>query len=196
MSVKILFRKIYDLCDVETLEKVLRPGTGFVLNEEVTLHELPGLTTHDLLWLLPHATLTDAQIKAIAVDFSLACARRSLPLFEREYPQDDRASKLVECAEKYVADGTPVSTFAVLWGAGWSPRQETHEELSLASNAMMAAQCCAQCCATVSGRTACTHTRAVLWAASWRSADGWTGDTPFTTWARDTLRQQLKQGGK
>ncbi len=158
------------------------------LNRLVELRTL-DVSADELLCLLPHtATLSTREVRFIAAKLSVFCARKMLPYFERGYPHDDRARRLLESAELWLTNSTPISAFALIWCGKWRPIQGGNEEWSLPGNAMQAIVDAALCCGSVSGKAACASARSVLWLSSWHTPTGWSGeDVEYREYLRSLL---------
>jgi len=85
------------------------------------MHDLQGCSSSDLLWALPHSTLTNAEVKLVAVRFATFCARKVLPLFEETHPRDNRPRRAIESAEYWIATGQ-IPTTAVAQDADRSAK--------------------------------------------------------------------------
>lgn len=82
--------------------------------------------------------------KRVAVQFAIACARRSLPNYEKEYPKDDRPRKAIEAAETWFANPTKENESAArsawsaarsaesaAWSAAWSAEKKWQNKILL-----------------------------------------------------------------
>ena len=89
----ILENRIY--YTIEEMEKL-----PFINNESITLQDLfESLTTEHFLWFLTRkCELTALEKEKLA----LHCAKEVLPIFESEFPNDNRVRMCIEATEKFI----------------------------------------------------------------------------------------------
>ena len=77
--------------------------------------------------------------KRVAVRFAVACARRSLPRYEKDYPDDKRARTAIEAAEAYLKDPSEANRSAA-WSAAESAESAESAARSAAESAAWSAE--------------------------------------------------------
>ena len=112
--------------------------------------------------------------------FALLCAKEVLPIFEKEFPDDERPRKAIEAAQKVLANDTEENRQAAAWAA-WAAGAAAWEARASAWAAARAAE-------WVAARTA-WEARAT-WAAAWaaRAAREAQADIDFSKLAKEAIK--------
>ena len=93
--------------------------------------------------------------KRVAVRFAVACARRSLPRYEKDYPGDKRVRAAVEAAEAYLKD----------------PSKANRSAASAAAFAARSAACSADRSSWSAAAGAFAARSAASWSSAWFAAE-------------------------
>ena len=124
---------------------------------EILNLDIPAM---DRLWVvLRPEIIPERELRLLACAF----ARTSLPLYERDYPEDARPRTAIETAERYARGSATreelAAAEAAAWAAAWAAAA------SAAEAAWAAARAAARAAASAAARAAARAAEAAAWAA-------------------------------
>jgi len=131
--------------------------------------------------------------------FALLCAKEVLPIFEKEFPDDERPRKAIEAAQKVLENDTEENRQAAAWAA-WAAGAAAWEARASAGTAARAAEWAAAWAARASAGTAARAAEWVAartawearatWAAAWaaRAAREAQADIDFSKLAKEAIK--------
>ena len=99
--------------------------------------------------------------KRVAVRFAVACARRSLPRYEKDYPGDKRVRAAVEAAEAYLKDPSKANRSAA-WSAARRSWSAALSRAKCDKSVIWYAESAARCAQSAS--------MSAPWSAAWAAA--------------------------
>ena len=167
-------------------------------------------------WVLPAAremrVVKFLDTKRVAVRFAVACARRALPRYEKDYPGDKRVRAAVEAAEAYLKDPSKAnrSAASAAWSAArsaacsadrssWSAGAAAFVARSVKSRssaAWFAAECAAwsaaESAAWSAARSAACSADRSSWSAAAESA-AWSAWSAERQWQNMTLKSFIEE---
>lgn len=109
--------------------------------------------------------------KRVAVRFAVACARRSLPRYEKDYPGDKRVRAAVEAAEAYLKDPSKANRSAASAAAS-AARSAVWSAASAAKSAAWSAVWSAAAAASAAKSVEAFAARSVeSWSSTWFAAE-------------------------
>ncbi len=159
-------------------------GFDFPANKPIPLGEADESNIMDALWALRATTECS---KEVAQEIALWCADKSLPIFEKEFPNDNRVRECIEATRKYLAGEIELSDLTAARNAAYRAAAYADDAAFAAAAAAYAADADAAAAAFAAAAYAAD---AAAYAAHAAAADAYAAHADAAA-ARKLFKQEL-----